>query len=168
MTLVFENRDTVRFQIQEMVRIERIVRPDKVQEELDVYNDLLPRPGEVSATLFIEVTQAEKIQSTLDASSAWTSRESSSCGWEIEPTRPPSPRGRAVRTVSRRCTTCASLSARKAAERSSGAKSPSSKSATATTTPVSYYRRKRSRSCSETSKPKSFSISPHIARRPDR
>jgi hypothetical protein len=67
MTLVFENRDTVRFQIQEMVRIERIVRPDKVQEELDVYNDLLPRPGEVSATLFIEVMQPEKIQSTLDA-----------------------------------------------------------------------------------------------------
>jgi len=66
MTLVFENRDTVRFQIQEMVRIERIVQPDKVQEEIDVYNDLLPRPGEVSATLFIEVTDPAKIQSTLD------------------------------------------------------------------------------------------------------
>jgi hypothetical protein len=66
MTLVFENRDTVRFQIQEMVRIERIVRPDKVQEEVDVYNDLLPRAGEVAATLFIEVTEAEKVQSTLD------------------------------------------------------------------------------------------------------
>lgn len=66
MTLVFENRDTVRFQIQEMVRIERIVQPDKVQEEVDVYNDLLPRPGEVSATLFIEVTDPAKIQSTLD------------------------------------------------------------------------------------------------------
>lgn len=66
MTLVFENRDTVRFQIQEMVRIERIVRPDKVQEEVDVYNDLLPRSGEVAATLFIEVTEAEKVQSTLD------------------------------------------------------------------------------------------------------
>ncbi len=66
MTLVFENRETVRFQIQEMVRIERIVRPDKVQEEVDVYNDLLPRAGEVAATLFIEVTEAEKVQSTLD------------------------------------------------------------------------------------------------------
>lgn len=66
MTLVFENRDTVRFQIQEMVRIERIVRPDKVQEEIDAYNDLLPRPGEVSATLFIEVTDPAKVQSTLD------------------------------------------------------------------------------------------------------
>jgi hypothetical protein len=66
MTLVFENRDTVRFQIQEMVRIERIVRPDKVQEEIEVYNDLLPRPGEVAATLFIEVTEAEKVQPVLD------------------------------------------------------------------------------------------------------
>lgn len=66
LTLVFENRDTMRFQIQEMIRIERIVRPDKVQEELDVYNALLPGPGEVAATLFIEVTGQDKVQSTLD------------------------------------------------------------------------------------------------------
>ncbi len=66
MTLVFENRDTVRFQIQEMVRVERIVRPDKVQEEIEVYNDLLPRPGEVAATLFIEVTESERVQPVLD------------------------------------------------------------------------------------------------------
>ncbi|HEY6146726.1 MAG TPA: DUF3501 family protein [Thermoanaerobaculia bacterium] len=67
MTLVFENRDTVLFQIQEMLRIERIVRPEKVQEELDVYNDLLPDAGEVAATLFIEVTEAEKVQPVLDS-----------------------------------------------------------------------------------------------------
>ncbi|HTO76641.1 MAG TPA: DUF3501 family protein [Thermoanaerobaculia bacterium] len=66
MTIVFENRDTVRFQIQEMARIERIVRPERVQEELDVYNELLPRAGEVAATLFIEVTEPEKIRSTLE------------------------------------------------------------------------------------------------------
>ena len=66
MTLVFENRDTVLFQIQEMLRIERIVRPDKIQEELDVYNELLPAEGEVAATLFIEVTEPEKVQPTLD------------------------------------------------------------------------------------------------------
>ena len=66
MTFVFENRDTVRFQIQEMLRIERIVRPDRVQQEIDVYNDLLPRVDEVAATLFIEVTQLEKVQETLD------------------------------------------------------------------------------------------------------
>jgi hypothetical protein len=66
MTLVFENRDTVRFQIQEMLRAERIVRPEKVQEEIDVYNELLPEPGQVAATLFIEVTDPAAVQSTLD------------------------------------------------------------------------------------------------------
>ena len=66
MTLVFENRETVLFQIQEMLRIERIVRPEKVQEELDVYNELLPGEGEVAATLFIEVTDPEMVQPTLD------------------------------------------------------------------------------------------------------
>jgi len=66
MTLVFENRDTVRFQIQEMLRVERIVQPDKVQHELDVYNELLPGPGEVAATLFIEITEAPRIQEVLD------------------------------------------------------------------------------------------------------
>ena len=66
MTLVFENRDTVRFQIQEMLRAERIVRPEKVQEEIDVYNELLPEPGQIAATLFIEVTDPAAVQSTLD------------------------------------------------------------------------------------------------------
>ena len=66
MTLVFENRDTVRFQIQEMLRVERIVRPDKVEEEIAVYNELLPGHGEVAATLFIEVTVESEVQPTLD------------------------------------------------------------------------------------------------------
>jgi hypothetical protein len=66
MTLVFENRDTVQFQIQEMLRVERIVRPDKVEDEIRVYNDLLPGPGEVAATLFIEVTEPERVQPVLD------------------------------------------------------------------------------------------------------
>jgi len=67
MTVVFENRDTVRFQVQEMVRVERIVRPDRVQEELDVYNELLPGAGEISATLFIEVTEADRVRPVLDS-----------------------------------------------------------------------------------------------------
>lgn len=66
MMLVFENRDTVRFQIQEMLRVERIVQPDKVQHEVDVYNELLPGPGEVAATLFIEITEQPRIQEILD------------------------------------------------------------------------------------------------------
>ena len=66
MTLVFENRDTVQFQIQEMLRVERIARPEKVEDEIRVYNDLLPGPGEVAATLFIEVTEASRVQPVLD------------------------------------------------------------------------------------------------------
>jgi hypothetical protein len=66
-TLLFENRDTLQFQVQEMIRAERIVDPEKVQEELDVYNALLPGPGELSATLFIEVTDSADIKRDLNA-----------------------------------------------------------------------------------------------------
>src|SRR4029077_20319225 len=66
MTVVLENRDTVRFQIQEMLRVERIVQPEKVQHEVETYNELLPGPGEVGATLFIEITDPVRIQRVLD------------------------------------------------------------------------------------------------------
>ncbi len=65
-TLVFENHDTLRFQIQEMIRVERIVDPAKVQEELEVYNALLPAKGELSATLLIEITEQERMKEWLD------------------------------------------------------------------------------------------------------
>jgi hypothetical protein len=55
-TFVFENRDTVRFQIQEMARAERLITDEAVQKELDTYNPLIPEPGQVSATMLIEVT----------------------------------------------------------------------------------------------------------------
>ena len=66
-TLVFENRDTVLFQIQEMLRAERIVEPSKVQDEIDVYNSLLPEAGEIAATLFIEVTEESRVKPILDS-----------------------------------------------------------------------------------------------------
>ncbi len=55
-TLVFESVDTVRFQIQEMARVEKILTDEAIQVELDIYNRLLPQVGELSATLFIELT----------------------------------------------------------------------------------------------------------------
>jgi hypothetical protein len=55
-TLVFENRDTIRFQIQEMARAEKILTDAGIQNELDVYNPLIPEPGQLSATMFIELT----------------------------------------------------------------------------------------------------------------
>jgi hypothetical protein len=66
LSFVFENRDTVLFQVQEMCRVERITDDAKIQDELDVYNALLPGPGELSATLFIEITDKEQIQPVLD------------------------------------------------------------------------------------------------------
>ena len=66
MTLVFENRETLRFQVQEMIRAERILEPSKVQDELDVYNELLPTPQELSATLLIEITEAASMKKWLD------------------------------------------------------------------------------------------------------
>ena len=65
-TLIFENRETLRFQIQEMIRVERIVDPQKVQEELEVYNALLPGSGELSATLLIELTDPDTMKHWLD------------------------------------------------------------------------------------------------------
>jgi hypothetical protein len=59
-TLVFESRDTVRFQVQEMARAERMLTDQQIQQELDTYNPLIPGPGRLAATLFIElVTSAE-------------------------------------------------------------------------------------------------------------
>jgi hypothetical protein len=55
LTLLFENRDTVLFQIQEMVRTERIVKEEAIAQEVETYNALIPDPGELSATLFIEI-----------------------------------------------------------------------------------------------------------------
>ena len=66
MTLVFENRETLRFQIQEMIRAERIVDPVKIQDELEVYNALLPDPGELSATLLIEIIDEADVKERLD------------------------------------------------------------------------------------------------------
>lgn len=66
-TLVFENRATVQFQIQEMIRVERIIDAGKINEELDVYNALMPGTGELSATLLIELTESETLQHWLDA-----------------------------------------------------------------------------------------------------
>ena len=65
MTLVFENRDTVRFQIQEMARVEKIITDEGIEAELDIYNPLIPEPGQLSATLFIELTTDEPLRAWL-------------------------------------------------------------------------------------------------------
>jgi hypothetical protein len=66
LTFIFENRDTVRFQVQEMLRAERVVEDEAIQYELNVYNELIPGAHELSATLMIEITESERIRPTLD------------------------------------------------------------------------------------------------------
>lgn len=66
MSLVFESRLTVLNQVQEMCRAERLAKPEAIQQEIDVYNELLPDPGELSATLLVEITEEALIQPQLD------------------------------------------------------------------------------------------------------
>jgi hypothetical protein len=54
LTFIWENRDTVLFQVQEMLRTERITSASAMQHELDTYNELVPASGELSSTLMIE------------------------------------------------------------------------------------------------------------------
>jgi hypothetical protein len=64
-SLVFENRDTIRFQIQEMARAERLFSDEAIQVELDAYNPLIPGPGQLSASLFIELTSRDEMEEWL-------------------------------------------------------------------------------------------------------
>ena len=57
LTLLFENHLTVRYQIQEMIRAERIVKEADIQHEIDTYNDLLGGDGELGCTLLIEIEE---------------------------------------------------------------------------------------------------------------
>jgi hypothetical protein len=66
MSILFENRLTVLNQVQEMCRAERLAKPEAVQQEIDVYNELLPDAGELSATLLVEITEEARIQPQLD------------------------------------------------------------------------------------------------------
>ena len=64
-TLLFENRTTIRFQIQEMARAEKTLTDEGIQTELDVYNPLIPEPGHLAATLFVELTSDEQLREWL-------------------------------------------------------------------------------------------------------
>jgi hypothetical protein len=66
LTFVFEDRLTVRFQLQEILRTERTVLPEKIQGELDAYNELIPGEHELSATLMIEIPDPAKVRPMLD------------------------------------------------------------------------------------------------------
>jgi hypothetical protein len=66
-SLHFENRDTVLFQIEEMLRVENIRDAEKIAEEVRVYNDLIAGDGELRATFFVEITDRARIKQDLDS-----------------------------------------------------------------------------------------------------
>ena len=55
LTFLFENTATIRYQVQEMVRAERMTREDDIRHELETYNELLGGPGELGVSLLIEL-----------------------------------------------------------------------------------------------------------------
>ena len=57
LTFLFENPETVRYQIQEMLRAERLYREPEVLHELETYNELLGGPGELGCTLLVEIAE---------------------------------------------------------------------------------------------------------------
>ncbi len=55
LTLLFENTATIRYQVQEMVRAERMTRDEDVRREVETYNELLGGRGELGVTLLVEI-----------------------------------------------------------------------------------------------------------------
>ena len=65
-SLLFENRETMRVQVEEMCRAENLTSDDKIQDELEVYNAILPDDGQLGATLFIEMQSEVSMGRTLE------------------------------------------------------------------------------------------------------
>jgi Protein of unknown function (DUF3501) len=64
-SLHFEDRLTMQYQVQEMLRLERIFEPELIQAELDVYNPLIPDGSNWKATLMFEYPDAEERKQAL-------------------------------------------------------------------------------------------------------
>ena len=65
MTIVFENTDTMRWQVQEMARAERMLRDDQIAHEIATYNAIIPDAGELSGTVLIELTSEPALREWL-------------------------------------------------------------------------------------------------------
>ena len=64
-TLMFENRDTMRLQVQEMARVEKLATDEEIQIEIDTYNPMIPEPGQLCATVFLELTSDDQMREWL-------------------------------------------------------------------------------------------------------
>ncbi len=65
MTLLFEDEMTLRYQVQEMLRIEKIFEEDGIQSELDAYNPLCPDGSNFKATMLIEYAHVAERKAAL-------------------------------------------------------------------------------------------------------
>jgi hypothetical protein len=65
-TFVFENRATALFQIQEILRAERVTDPAAVMQEIQAYDVMVPRPGELRATMLIEIDDRDRRRRELE------------------------------------------------------------------------------------------------------
>jgi hypothetical protein len=64
-TIMFENRETMRHQIQEMARVEKLTTDAEIQDELNAYNPLIPEVGQLCATVFLELTSDDQLREWL-------------------------------------------------------------------------------------------------------
>ena len=63
--LLFEDQKTIQYQIQEMLRVEKIFEQQGIQDELDTYNPLIPSGSNWKATMLIEYPKPEQRQKAL-------------------------------------------------------------------------------------------------------
>src|SRR6266567_1563348 len=66
-TVVFENTETMRWQVMEMARAERMLHDEQIAREVATYNELVPDDGELSATLFLELKSEAELREWLGA-----------------------------------------------------------------------------------------------------
>jgi hypothetical protein len=65
LTFIFENAQTAWYQIEEMIRAEKMTEREAIQHEIDTYNELLPAAGEIAATLLIEYSEPRERDAAL-------------------------------------------------------------------------------------------------------
>ena len=65
LTFLFENAQSVWYQVEEMLRVERLAGDDAVAHELETYNELMPREDELSTTMLIEYEDAAERDAAL-------------------------------------------------------------------------------------------------------
>ena len=65
LTFIFENAQTAWYQVEEMIRTEKMTERDAIQHEIDTYNELIPAPGELAATLLIEYADPDERDAAL-------------------------------------------------------------------------------------------------------